>query len=309
METLQSLQSNKVNRSWVAVGAFDGVHLGHQSIFRHLVDGAHQSGCEAVVITFDPLPAVFFQHLKTGFALTTLLERQELIKAVGVDRVVTLNFDQELADVSAPDFMKSLKESLGLEKLLAGFNFTLGKDRAGNVSELKEIGQTLGYEVEVQEPIKVNNEIISSSNIRQLLHKGNIRKANEFLGRPYSLIGEVVHGEHRGGKLGIPTANLSIPAERLLPPNGVYVTRAHVGEKTYQSVTNIGVRPTFDNPLLLPRVEPHLLDSEAHLYGETLKLEFIEYLRPELKFPDGQALVAQINLDIQKTREVLADEA
>lgn len=309
MDYVETLNALSLQRSWVAIGAFDGVHLGHQTLFKKIVEGARESGCESVAITFDPLPALFFKRIKTDHILTSVRERMNLIRGLGVNRVVVLNFTRELADIDALTFMTTVKSALGLEKLLAGYNFTLGKDHAGTVNVLKELGRQLDFEVEVVPPIRIGQDIISSSNIRKLLKSGEVAKANQFLGRPYNLKGRVVHGEHRGSKLGIPTANLSIPDARLVPANGVYATLAHINRKTYLSVTNVGVRPTFENPLTHPRVEPHLLDTTETFYGKNLTLEFIEYLRPEVRFPDSRALVAQIQHDIQKTREILANVA
>jgi len=307
MDYIEILKQTLTKRSWVTIGAFDGVHIGHQTLFKKLVEGARQAQCPSIAITFDPLPALFFHRIKTDHMLSTIDERVSLIESMGVDRVIVLNFNQELADVQAESFMQEVKKALGLEKLLAGFNFTLGKDHAGTVTLLKTIGNDLDFNVEVLPPIRHGQEIVSSSNIRRLLKNGEVVKAGIFLARPYDLEGKVVHGEHRGGKLGIPTANLSIPAERLLPGIGVYATLAHVDQRTYLSVTNVGVHPTFDNPLPVPRVEPHLLDTDESFYDKTLKLEFIEYLRPEVRFPDSRALVAQIQLNIQKTRKILAN--
>lgn len=309
MEFIETLQSRNIQHSWVAIGAFDGVHKGHQALFNALVKGAHRSGCTAVVITFDPLPGVFFKRMETGSALSSLEERISLIKATGVDEVIVLHFDLALAGIDALSFMKALKSNIGIERLLAGFNFTLGKDRGGTVNELTEIGKSLGYDVEVVEPVRDGDDIISSSNIRRLLRLGDISKANRFLGRVYKVTGPVVHGEHRGGKLGFPTANVSIPAERLIPANGVYACKATVDGKTYLAVTNVGVRPTFDTPLLEPRIEPHLLDTEERFYDRILSLEFFEYLRSEMKYPDADALIAQIKKDVQKTRELFSDGA
>lgn len=308
MDYTDILTGTSIQRSWVTIGAFDGVHSGHQVLFKKLVEGAKQAKCPSVAITFDPLPALFFRRIKTDHVLTTSEERVSLIKSMGVDQVIVLEFTQELADVEADDFMSHVKKALGLEKLMAGFNFTLGKDHAGTVSELKQIGAHLNYEVEVVPPIRHGQEIVSSSNIRKLLKNGEVNKAGLFLGRPYFLNGQVVHGEHRGSKLGIPTANMSIPGERLLPTTGVYATLAHINQQTYLAVTNVGVRPTFENPLPTPRVEPHLLDTNDTFYGNSMKLEFIEYLRPEVRFPDARALVDQIQQDIQKTREIFAHD-
>lgn len=308
MKYIETFNEVSIPLSWVTIGAFDGVHLGHQTLFRKIVDGARQANCQSIAITFDPLPALFFKRIKTDHILTSTRERVALIKKMGVDEVIVLDFTRELADVDALTFMSEVKKAFGLQKLFAGYNFSLGKDQAGTISVLKEIGLKLDFEVEVVPPIRHGQEIVSSSNIRKILKIGDVAKAREFLGRPYTLRGCVVHGENRGSKLGIPTANLSIPGERLLPATGVYATLAHINRKKYLSVTNVGVRPTFENPLPSPRVEPHLLDTTDTFYDKILSLEFIEYLRPEVRFPDSKALVAQIQLDVQKTREILKNE-
>lgn len=305
MDYIETLNTIAVPHSWVTIGAFDGVHTGHQTLFRKIVEGARQAKCQSVAITFDPLPALFFKRITTDHILTSTKERVALIKKLGVDHVIVLDFTRDFADIDALTFMSDVKKALGLQKLFAGYNFTLGKDQAGTVAVLKEIGQQLDFEVEVVPPIRHGQEIISSSNIRKILKTGDVAKARDYLGRPYVLRGRVVHGESRGSKLGIPTANLSIPGERLLPATGVYATLAHINRKTYLSATNVGVRPTFDNPLPYPRVEPHLLDTNETFYGKTLTLEFIDYIRPEVRFPDSKALVAQIQMDIKKTREIL----
>ncbi len=305
MDYIETLNTKAVPSSWVTIGAFDGVHTGHQTLFRKIVDGARQANCQSVAITFDPLPALFFKRITTDHILTSTKERVALIKKLGVDHVIVLDFTREFADIDALTFMSDVKKALGLQKLFAGYNFTLGKDQAGTVAVLKEIGQQLDFEVEVVPPIRHGQEVISSSNIRKILKTGDVVKAKDYLGRPYALRGRVVHGESRGSKLGIPTANLSIPGERLLPATGVYATLSHINRKTYISVTNVGVRPTFDNPLPYPRVEPHLLDTNETFYGKTMTLEFIDYIRPEVRFPDSKALVAQIQQDITKTREIL----
>jgi len=309
MNYIEALQQANLKESWATIGAFDGVHIGHRALFQKLVDGARQDGCKAVAITFEPLPALFFNRIKNGQVLTTLAQRVSLIKALGIDEVIVLDFDQTIADVEAFPFLQQVHKAIGLRRLLSGFNSRIGKDQAGAVPKLQEIGQVLGFCVEVVPPVKNGQEIISSSNIRKLLKAGEITRANQFLGRPYALIGEVVHGEHRGSKLGIPTANLRLPAEQMLPASGVYACRASVGELAFIAVTNVGIRPTFENPLPVPRVEPHLLDTSETFYGVNLELEFFAFLRPEIKFPDAKALVAQIQLDIQKTREYFANAA
>jgi riboflavin kinase / FMN adenylyltransferase len=162
----------------------------------------------------------------------------------------------------------------------------------------------MNFEVEIVAPITIDEEIVSSSQIRKLLIEGNLVQANRYLGRPYSLEGEVIHGEHRGNRLGFATANMDIAPDRLLPATGVYACRAYFDGMSYTAVTNIGVRPTFANPLASPRVEPHLLDLKENLYGQFLRLDLLEYLRPEQAFDSPDELIAQVNRDILRTREL-----
>jgi riboflavin kinase/FMN adenylyltransferase len=294
--------------AWVTIGSFDGVHLGHQSLIKQLVEQAHAVGELAVVVTFWPHPATFFQRAPLAYALTSPVERRDLLTSLGVDGVLTLTFDKALANLDAEAFLGELREQVDMTRLLVGPNFALGKGRGGDAKTLVEIGKNMGFNVTVVEPLVSGGEMVSSSLIRLDLSASKVRKATEKLGRPYSLSGKIVHGEHRGTRLGVPTANLELLPERLIPANGVYATRAWLDGKTYIAATNIGVRPTFENPLPAPRVEPHLLDIQEHLYGQDLKLEFIEFLRPEVKFESSDALVAQIQLDIARTRQVFKHE-
>jgi riboflavin kinase / FMN adenylyltransferase len=309
MKFLTALPHKPLHHSWITIGSFDGVHLGHQALISRLVTDAHKENHPAVVITFWPHPATFFHRAPQAYALTSPGERTRLIKHLGANEVLTLIFDQELSELNADEFMQKVKDLLDIQQLIVGPNFALGRNRTGTIDQLKRIGKELDFEVVEQKPLLSGEAIISSSQIRKELIACQVRTANQKLGRPFSLEGTVTHGEHRGTNLGIPTANLEISPERLLPGNGVYVTRAVVDGKTYSSVTNIGVNPTFETDLIAPRVEPHLLDMNEQIYGKTLKLEFIEYLRPEIKYETPQALVAQITKDIEKTREILKNES
>jgi riboflavin kinase/FMN adenylyltransferase len=298
------LNRSDIQHAWVAIGTFDGVHRGHQTLIHQLVTQAHAQHSPAVVITFHPHPAVYFGRAPQYHNLTEPQEREALLKALGVDEVFTLPFDAQMANLTALNFMQMLKDQLDVSHLLIGFNFALGRDRTGNLDTLQQLGKMIGYEVDVIPPIKIGKSTISSSRIRSLLQEGRIHEANEMLGRPYFLSGKVIHGEHRGNQLGFPTANLDLPRERFLPARGVYACRAFIDGAAYVAVTNIGVRPTFENPLEYPRVEPHLLGLDRDLYGEFLKLDLLEYLRPEKAFASSADLIAQVNRDIEKTREL-----
>ena len=303
------LSDFSLQRSWVTIGSFDGVHLGHQYLVRKLVDGAHAAGSQAVIITFNPHPAVFFKRVSASNLLSSPEERESLLCTLGVDKVITLSFDASVANLTAEQFVQMMKEYLGIEHLQAGADFALGKNRTGTMLELARLGTPLGIEVEIVPPFVMDGKVVSSSLIRLLLQSEQVKEANTMLGRPYALTGEVVHGEARGSRLGFPTANMQIPAERLLPANGIYATRAIIDGESYPSVTNIGIRPTFDHPLSAPRVEPYLMNVDGDFYGKRLTLEFIEFLRPEIKFPDAASLIRQINRDVEKAREVLAHDA
>lgn len=302
MDFITPVDTSLYQNTWLTIGSFDGVHLGHQALIKGLVDHAHADGSPALVITFWPHPATFFKRAPLAWALTLPEERRELLCALGVEDVLTLHFDQALADLSALQFMQQLKDRLGLKGLMVGPNFALGKGREGNLLRLAEIASELDFNLEIAQPLTGSEGMISSSQIRTDLLEGRVKPATQKLGRPYMLSGKVVHGEHRGTGLGVPTANLDHQPERLIPGNGVYVTQALVNGRVFASVTNIGVRPTFDNPLPEARIEPHILDIDAQLYGQDLSLEFVDYLRPEIKFESSKELVAQIQKDIQKTR-------
>jgi riboflavin kinase/FMN adenylyltransferase len=293
--------------AWITIGSYDGVHIGHQAIIRQMVQAAHQNNAEAVVITFYPHPAVVLRGAQGPYYLTTPEERSEQLQALGVDQVITLPFDRELAALSAEAFMQLLIEKYQLKQLWIGYDFALGRGRQGTPEVLSSLGEKLGYTVKVFEPILQNNETVSSSQIRALLGKGDLEKVAASLGHCYTVTGPVVHGQGRGRGLGIPTANMDIWAERLLPVNGIYATWVWLDGKRYRSVTNVGIRPTFEYGPVIPRVEAHILDFNQDIYDKTIKLEFASFLRPEERFIDINLLIKQMHLDIEKTRQVLTD--
>lgn len=305
MSHYHSLEAASLTGSWLTIGVFDGVHRGHQEIIRQLTAGAHASGAPAVLLTFTPHPAKVLAGREIP-CLTTPDERAEILFGLGVDEVITLPFTRELAELSAENFMAELKQHLGLKKLLIGYDFALGKGRAGNFQRLGEIGKSLDYEVLAVEAVRLKDDVISSTLIRQSIADGAVALAAVKLGRYYSVQGPVIPGDGRGRTIGIHTANIDTPAGKALPANGVYACWAFIADQEKRpAVTNIGLRPTFTGGEAVPRVEAHLLDYSADLYGKTLKLEFVERLRGEQKFPSIDALLAQIRADIERARELL----
>jgi riboflavin kinase / FMN adenylyltransferase len=305
MQHHRSLDDLSLHGAWVTIGSFDGVHRGHQAILNHLVQGAHAEGKPAVVVTFFPHPAVLLRGLQGPFYLTTVNERARLMADLGVDHVVTLNFNLELAALSAEDFMNELADHLHLSRLVVGYDFALGRGRAGDIHTLRHIGEALDYEVDMIAASTIKDQLISSTRIRELVSQGQVGEAAAQLGRWYQLSGKIIHGDGRGAQIGIPTANLTIWPEQILPARGVYATLAWNHHHAVPSVTNIGLRPTFENNATFGRVEAHLLDFNEDLYGTDLRLDFVKYLRPEQRFPSARALLDQIQLDIQNAREVL----
>ncbi len=305
MPHFSTLNDLHTNNAWVTIGAFDGVHLGHQKIVQNMVAGAHMVGAPAIAITFHPHPAVFLRRITEAYYLSSPDERAFLLDQLGVDHIVTLPFDQALADRSAREFMSDLMTHTHLKQLWVGYDFALGRNRMGNVDYLRSLGEKLDYQVISQPPVKKDGEIISSSQIRQWVANGEMEQAAEWLGRWYSVEGEVVHGDGRGRHIGIPTANLAIWPEKRLPAPGVYAAFAWVGGHRFQSVLNLGYRPTFESEASAARLEVHILDFASDLYGQKVRLEITHRLRDEKRFDNVDSLLVQIHDDIKNAREVL----
>lgn len=302
---LHSLDQVQLDSAWLSIGSFDGIHRGHQALVKNLVDEAHRAGHPAVIITFYPHPVVVLRNITDPYYLTSPDERATLLADSGIDHLVTLPFTPELATVSAADFMEMLSFRLGLRQLWVGADFALGRNREGDVPRLRQIGEQLGFDVRVVNPVLDHHEIISSSLVRAAVRAGRVREAARMLGRNYTVSGEVIHGDGRGHSLGIPTANLSYWSQHLLPAFGIYANWVNIGNERLPAVSNVGIRPMFLNPQMAPQVEAHILDFNQDLYGKEITIEFVEYLRAEHKFASVSALLEQIQNDIQIARKVL----
>jgi riboflavin kinase/FMN adenylyltransferase len=299
-----SLNDIQLTGTWLTIGVFDGVHRGHLAILRQLVEGAHAAGSPAAVLTFARHPAEVLGHRGIK-CLTTPEERAELLGELGVDAVISHPFDEQVAALSAAEFMRPVKERLGLSRLLIGYDFALGKGREGNATRLTEIGMEMGYTVQVVEAVSDESGLISSTVIRKLVSVGDVADAAKMLGHPYSITGRVIHGSRRGRLIGYPTANVEVPPGKLIPAFGIYACRAEVDSERYPAAISIGIRPTFDDDQSDVRVEAYLLDHDSDLYEKTVKLEFVQRLRDEMKFPSVEALIAQIESDVAAVRSIL----
>ena len=287
----------------VALGNFDGVHLGHQEIIRRTVESARPKGRDAVVYTFDPHPRVVLRKVPEIPRITTPGERADILEHLGVDILVLAEFTLEFAAVSPEEFVQNvLVEELGTKELFVGENYRFGKDRIGTVQTLKKMASDMGFRVHVIPPVRIDDTVVSSSRIRDQLTRGEIREANRLLGREFTIEGRVIHGHHRGKGFGIPTANIK-PEVKLHPPEGVYAVYCRARESTYQGVMNIGYNPTFEDRRV--SYEVHILDFDHEVYGDIVKVYLVERLRSEMKFDGIDALKAQIRKDIELSREIL----
>lgn len=321
MRHYRSLKEVTLQNSWLTVGVFDGVHRGHQELIKLLTTGAHATNAPAVVLTFDPHPAKVLG--RGDLKLLTLPdERAELLGEMGVDVVITHPFDRDVANTTALDFMKQLKTRLGLQHLVLGYDAALGKNREGNVTRLTEVGRELDYAVEVIPALGDESGVISSTEIRKLISTGNIAEAARLMGHPYSLHGPVIHGDGRGKRINVPTANINYSHEKMIPANGIYACWAYLQEdpstsaptlppaaaqrlSVQRGAVNIGINPTFTPDKQIPNVEVHLLDFDREIYGQDVRLEFVARLRDEMRFDSVDKLVEQIWKDVAKTREIL----
>jgi len=290
--------------SVVALGTFDGVHLGHRAILGTAVTHAREAGLQALACTFEQHPIEILQPARAPRSITTVEERLALIAETGVDGVVVLSFTPELAAVEPEAFVKEvLLGRLRAQQIVVGFNHRFGRGARGDAGLLQELASRLGFQAHVVPPLTVGGVPVSSSEVRTALQRGDVVAAARFLGRPYAIGGTVTSGAGRGRTLGFPTANLA-PDGNLLIPRGVYGCLAHVDGVVHPTVVNIGVRPTFAETTLA--IEAHLLDFTGDLYGRRMRLDFMLHLREEMRFSSVEDLKAQIARDVEAARVGLA---
>ena len=295
----------------LTIGNFDGIHRGHQALLRELRQIAASLDADAGLLTFDPHPLTVLRPELAQPLLTSPQERLRLAARLGLDVGVIQPFTRDVADLTPAEFLGLLKTHLNLAALVVGPDFALGRDRAGNLDVLAALGEELGYRLHVVELVNWEGRSVRSSAIRELIKQGDVGEAADLLGRPYHATGVVILGDRRGRTIGVPTANVQLPPDKLWPADGVYATRTylHSGAGVYNSATNLGVRPTVDG--LQHTFETHLLDfpppgQDGDLYGQTVTVEFVARLRGEQRFSGLDELVKQIHYDISVARRLLA---
>ena len=290
--------------SIVTIGVFDGVHRGHRHLIGRLVQEARDAGVLAGVVTFKNHPITVLRPGVEVRFLTDLDERVRLLKELGVDFVVPVRFDRELASLSSREFLKRLYEKLRMRRLIVGPDFAMGRDRDGTLDTLPAIGESIGFSFESVDLMTDSAGVVKSTTIRNSIEAGDVSRASKLLGRNFSITGIVGHGEERGRELGFPTANLELGPDLMFPGDGIYATWAHLESGSYMAATSIGVRPTFDDGENRT-IEAYLLDFSGDIYGQPLRLEFVQYLRGEEKFDTLQALLDQMDEDVRQARDIL----
>lgn len=291
----------------VTIGNFDGVHLGHQMLFAEVVQKAYKSKGTSVVITFEPHPLQVVRPDIGIKLISTPEQKKELIGLAGLDVLIIIPFTREFSSTPAEKFVDEvLLKTIGVKELVVGYDYAFGRGRQGDIPFLQEQGREKGFGVTVVEPYYVDEMLVSSTKIRELVMEGRMRDVRKLLGRHYQIRGEVKMGKRRGGPLlGFPTANLSISEEDLCPKHGVYVTQVAYDGKCYGGVLNIGYNPTFGGQML--SAETHIFDFNEDIYGKPIKINLLRFLRGEKKFSGPDDLARQISLDVEEAKQVLAD--
>ena len=294
--------------SAITIGVFDGVHRGHRHLISQLVEHALSSGSRACVVTFENHPITVLKPETRVDFLIDLDERTRLMRQLGVDIVVPIKFDRQIAQLSSHDFLQVLYEKLRMRHLVVGPDFAMGHNRDGSLETLPGIARHIGFSFNVVDLMTDPAGRVKSTTIRSQIADGDVSSAALLLGRNFAVRGVVVRGQERGRELGFPTANVEVAPDLVIPGNGIYATRARLDSGTYMAATSIGVRPTFDDG---PErtIEAYLLNFSDDIYGQTVCLEFVQRLRGEEKFDTVEALLDQMNRDVVQTKDVLTRSA
>ncbi len=309
MKIIQGIQNIKESITYpvLAIGNFDGVHLGHQAIFKKVVDRGKEVEGTGIVFTFEPHPRKILSPEKSTHLLSTFNQKLEFIEKIGIDLVICADFTPDFAALSPREFTKSiLVDKICVKEVFAGHDFNFGKGRDGTLGYFEKLGNEYGFKVEVLEPVKTEDDISSSSRVRDLVLNGNVNIVSRYLGRPYSLEGQVVGGCQKGAAMGFPTANIDVQ-DNLIPQTGVYAVQVVFQKKTFNGVANIGYNPTFKRNQL--SIEVHIFDFNENLYNETVRISFIEKIRDETAFASPDELKMQIQKDIDSAKKIIAKDS
>jgi riboflavin kinase/FMN adenylyltransferase len=283
----------------LTIGSFDGVHLGHLDVIKHVMASAKAIDAQPALLTFEPHPRCVLDPANCPQSITTLQEKLALIEQAGIEHAIVLRFDRELASLSPQEFVDRLANVMELRTWVIGYDFAFGRGRTGSATWLRDHG----HHVEVVPPFTIDGHDLHSSEVRHLITAGEVEHANRLLGREYAMAGPVEAGERVGRQLGFPTANIGVEPNKLIPALGAYAGRARAPEGDFVAALSVGYRPTFGGTQL--RVEAFLLDFEGDLYQKRIELRFIRYLHPDIRFPTTDDLVRRLQQDVADTRRIV----
>jgi riboflavin kinase/FMN adenylyltransferase len=290
----------------LTIGTFDGVHIGHKKIISRIEEIAREENGESILITFDPHPRIVLSNDDSVRLLTTLNEKTELLRANGIDNLVVAKFSRSFSEMTPEEYITDfLYKRFQPNVVVIGYDHKFGKNRAGDINFMKDKGAELGFRLEEIPKQQVDEMSVSSTKIRQALQEGNIQQANSLLGHAYTVEGTVVRGDGIGRQLGYPTANLQVDEPyKLIPADGVYAVRVNYQETTYNGMLSIGIRPTFNGKMRT--IEVNIFDFDQDIYGQKIKLAFVEKIRPEIEFADADELIKKMDEDRQSALAILA---
>lgn len=289
-------------KTYIALGSFDGLHLGHLTLINKSIEMAKKNNSKSMVFTFENHPLTSIQPDKAPKLIMNNEEKVRILNKIGLDMLALINFDREFMQMSPENFVKFLVENYNVAGIIVGFNYKFGYKNIGNVQLLREFSAKYSFELYVMEACTYEDEVISSTRIRREISNGDIKKVNEMLGRSFSLDGIVVEGRKIGRTIGFNTANLQINCKNVIPRNGVYYTNIQWKDKIYRGITNIGNNPTVNGQQLT--IETHILDFNENIYGDYIKVYFVEFIRSEVKFRNLEELKTQLNKDKNFARNV-----
>ena len=300
MKIIRDLENLAIkDRVTATIGGYDGIHLGHQKIISKVVQKSKESKTKSALITFKPLPKIYFA--KKNFELLTIYKKMEILQDSAVDYMILLRFSNPLISMTSKDFIENiLIKKINICSLSVGHDFKFGHNQTGNVDDLKSYAEKGFFSLHIEEKHTLDGERISSSSIRDSILQNNFNKASKMLGRPYSVSGNIIHGDKRGSTIGFPTANIKLEPNVLL--SGVYAVSTYINEKIYFGVANIGYRPTFDGEKYL--FEAHIFDFFSNLYGKRMEFDIISKIRETRKFSGIEELKKYINKDIKSAKEI-----
>lgn len=301
MKIIENINNKIEDETIICLGSFDGIHMGHKTLIKDVINDSKEEGLKSSIFTFSNHPASIISDKNEPKLLINNNQKIKMLKKLGIDYLIMIPFSIDFMKIQPEEFVKNiLVDNLKVKRIVVGFNYRFGFKSKGDATLLKKLGQKYDFKVDIISPIKYNNDIISSTAIRNLISEGNIGKANKYLDRYFSIEGKVIHGKKRGRGMGFPTANIKLNNNYVLPKKGVYKTQTIYNSYNYNSVTSVGINPTFKTKSDIS-IETYILNFDKNIYNENIKINFIKHLRDEIKFKSKYELIEQLKLDVENS--------